>query len=189
MPRTLNALTMAHNFIAKHVKPGDFCIDATAGRGNDSAFLCGLVGPSGRVLAFDIQEEAVAATNALLEERGFSDYGRAVLDSHSHMDTYAAPSSVRCIVFNFGWLPGGRHDLFTHADTSIAAIEQGLSLLGDDGIMSLCIYYGRETGFEERDALLAYLRTIDYRRFTVIVHDFANRPNCPAIPVFITKET
>ena len=27
--------------------------------------------------------------------------------------------------------------------------------------MSLIIYYGRDTGYAERDALLAYLRTID----------------------------
>ena len=91
------------------------------------------------------------------------------------------------ITFNFGWLPGGDHNIFTHADTSIAAIGQGLELLREDGIMSLCIYYGRETGFAERDALLAYLRTIDSKQYTVMICEFANRSNCPPIPVLIWK--
>lgn len=29
--------------------------------------------------------------------------------------------------------------------------------------MSLCIYYGRDCGYEERDALLEFLETIDDR--------------------------
>ena len=66
-------------------------------------------------------------------------------------------------------------------------VRQGLELLREDGIMSLCIYYGRETGFAERDALLAYLRTIDSKQYTVMICEFANRSNCPPIPVLIWK--
>ena len=66
MPSTLNTLALAHRFLEEQVKPGAFCIDATAGRGRDTAFLCSLGGPGGRVLAFDIQEAAVAQTRDLL---------------------------------------------------------------------------------------------------------------------------
>ena len=68
----LNTLGIAHKIIAEHVKPGDLCIDATAGRGHDTAFLCELVGKEGKVLAFDIQQAAVDSTRALLAEKGFS---------------------------------------------------------------------------------------------------------------------
>ena len=68
-----------------------------------------------------------------------------------------------------------------------ASPAEALALLREDGIMSLCIYYGRETGFAERDALLAYLRTIDSRQYTVMICEFANRSNCPPIPVLIWK--
>ena len=54
--------------------------------------------------------------------------------------------------------------------------------------MILCIYYGGDSGFEEKDALLAYLSTIDSRAFTVLVTEFKNRPNNPPIPAFILKE-
>lgn len=61
----INTLRIAHDFLSRKVPEGGFCIDATAGRGNDTAFLCSLVGEKGRVLAFDIQEEAVDSTKAL----------------------------------------------------------------------------------------------------------------------------
>ena len=63
-----------------------------------------------------------------------------------------------------------------------------MKLLKSGGIMTLIIYYGRETGFEERDALLEYLPTIDSSRYTVIEMPFVNRPNCPPIPIVILKD-
>lgn len=176
-----------HHFIAEHVKPGDVCIDATAGNGNDTEFLCRLTGDGGSVLAFDIQQAAVDATSLRLKKNGLSHIGKAILDSHVHMDQYAAPQSVNCIVFNFGYLPGGDHSLSTKPDTSIAAIEAGLTLLVKGGLMSLCIYSGGDSGFEERDALLSYLRTLDSRRYMVVLSDYYNRPNHPPIPVLILK--
>lgn len=184
----LNTLGLAHKFIAEHVKSGGFCIDATAGRGGDTAFLCGLVGKTGKVLAFDIQEDAVKSTKELITQKGYDNIAQVLLESHSNMAAYAQDETVDCIVFNFGWLPGGNHKIFTQPATSIAAIEQGLKLLKQGGIMSLCIYYGGESGFQERDALLEYLKTIDNRAYTVLVTQFYNRPNNPPIPVFITKD-
>ena len=133
-------------------------------------------------------QEALDSTAKLLAERGLSDRARLLLDSHSNMENYAEPETVDCITFNFGWLPAGNHSIFTTPATSIPAIEAGLRLLKPGGIMSLCIYYGRDCGFTERDALLEYLPTIDSKIYTVIVSQFCNRPNNPPIPVFIWKD-
>lgn len=187
MASQFGAVHLAHSFLAENVKPGDICIDCTAGRGNDTAFLCGLVGESGKVVSLDIQQEAVDSTNALLAERGFSHIAEVHLDSHENVDRYAEPETVSAIVFNFGWLPGGDHSINTKKESSIAAIEKGLRLLRPDGVMSLSIYYGRDTGFEERDALLEYLRKLSVKEYTVIISIFANRPNCPPISVRIYK--
>lgn len=43
----LNTLSMVHEFLRRTVKPGDFCIDATAGKGRDTALLCRLTGGCG----------------------------------------------------------------------------------------------------------------------------------------------
>ena len=182
-----SALDIIHKILREHIRPGDICIDATAGRGKDTLFLAELVGVSGKVTAFDIQQEAVESTRSLLHENGMDSRTRVILDSHANMTEYAEPQSVSAITFNFGWLPGGDHNVFTHSDSSIAAIRSGLSLLRDEGIMTLIIYYGRETGFEERDALLKFLPTIDSDIYTVVEMPFVNRTNCPPIPVVILK--
>lgn len=185
--KKLNTLGLAHAFLREQVKPGGFCIDATAGRGHDTALLCELVGDTGKVLAFDVQQQAIDSTNQRLQDLGYQSIGCVVLDSHANMAQYAAPESVDAIVFNFGYLPGGDHTIFTQAKSSIQAIETGLTLLKPHGILCLCIYHGGDTGYEERDALLDYLSTIDSKQYTVLTHFFHNRPNDPPIPVFIYK--
>lgn len=182
----LNALGLVHKMLADHVPVGGFCIDATAGKGRDTCFLCDLVGPHGQVLAFDIQPAAVEATCQLLEDNGCRQ-AHVFLDSHIHMDKYAQPETADAIVFNFGWLPGGDHQIFTHADTSLAAIEKSLSLLKPGGLLALCLYSGGANGFSEREAVLDYVRQLDDRMYTVLITDFANRPNTPPLPIFIWK--
>lgn len=186
--RRLNTLALAHTFLAENIAAGSFCIDATAGRGNDTAFLCELVGEEGKVLAFDIQQAALDSTNALLAAKGYQGRAQVILDSHANLASYAAPGTVDAIVFNFGYLPGGDHRIYTQPESSIAAIAQSLLLLKEHGVLCLCIYYGGDTGYQERDALLAYLQTIDPKRYTVLTNQFYNRPNDPPIAAFIFKD-
>ena len=182
----LNTLSMVHEFLKQHVAPGAFCIDATAGEGRDTALLCRLAGESGRVLAFDIQPDATAQTKALLAAEGLN--AEVILDTHAHMEQYAAPETVDCVVFNFGRLPGGDPAVFTRAESSVAAINAGLRLLKPGGVMAIALYYGKENGYGERDAILAHLQTLDDRRFSVLCCDWANRRNDPPMPIFIWKE-
>ena len=182
----LNTLGVAHDFIRRYVQPGAHCIDATAGKGRDTALLCRLAGEVGQVLAFDIQPDAIRQTRLLLETEGLTN-ARLILDSHSNMERYAEPESIDCIVFNFGRLPGGDPTVFTTEKTSVPAIEAGLRLLKPGGVMSLSIYYGGPNGYSERDALLAYLASLDDRKVTVLTASWANRPNDPPIPVFLWK--
>lgn len=182
----LNTLSMVHEFLKQHVAPGAFCIDATAGKGRDTALLCRLAGESGRVLAFDIQPDATAQTKALLAAEGLN--AEVILDTHAHMEQYAAPETVDCVVFNFGRLPGGDPAVFTRAESSVAAINAGLRLLKPGGVMAIALYYGKENGYGERDAILAHLQTLDDRRFSVLCCDWANRRNDPPMPIFIWKE-
>lgn len=181
----LNTLGVVHEFLRRSVQPGALCIDATAGKGRDTALLCRLAGQEGRVLAFDIQPQAIAATRALLESEGLT--AQLIHDSHANMARYAEEQTVDCVVFNFGRLPGGDPHIFTQADSSLAAIDAGLRLLKPGGVMAIALYYGGENGYTERDAVLAHLKTLDDRRFTVLSCDWANRKNDPPLPVLIWK--
>lgn len=181
-----NTLAMVHAFLRKEVRPGAVCIDATAGKGRDTALLCRLAGETGRVLAFDIQEEAVAQTRALLASEGLR--AEVLLDNHAHMGRYLPPESVDCIVFNFGRLPGGDPKIFTQADTSVEAIRVGLELLRPGGVLAIALYYGGENGYEERDRILQYLEKVDQRCCSVLACRWLNRRGDPPMPVFVWKE-
>lgn len=182
----LNTVYLAQDWMKRFIHSGDLCIDATAGRGNDTAFLCELVGETGKVIAFDVQEEAILSTQTLLKEKGYE--AEVYLESHTQMGNYASPMSVAGIMFNFGYLPGGDHQICTHKEESIKAIEVALNLIKVQGVIGLCIYHGGDTGFEEKHAIMEFLKTIDSKKYTVLVHDFYNRPNYPPLFVGIIRD-
>lgn len=177
-----------HSFIKQQVKPGDLCIDATMGNGNDTLLLCQLAGPEGHCISFDIQETALSHTKSLLDAKGIpgSSY-TLLLKSHESISAYAQPESVSCIVFNLGYLPTGDHMLATKPSSTLIGIRQGLSLLKPGGLMTVCIYSGGDSGFEERDAVLDYVKGLDPKQFLVIVSEYYNRPKNPPIPVLIIR--
>ncbi len=183
-----NSLGLTHAFMTRYVRPGDLCIDATAGKGRDTALLARLTGPAGRVIALDIQPQALEATRRLAEEAGVSPWVETRLLDHARIGEAAAPGSVSCIVFNLGWLPGGDHAVHTQRETTLRALNQSLDLLRPGGVLSLCIYYGKENGYGERDAVLAWLEGLDDRLYNILVLTFPNRKNDPPIPVFLLKE-
>ena len=97
----------------------------------------------------------------------------------------AEQSPASCSIF--GYLPSGDHSLATRSETSIPAVLTGLKLLKPDGLMSLCIYSGGDTGFREKEDLLKLLKGLDCRKYLVIVSSYFNRPNHPPLPVLIRK--
>lgn len=180
--QNMNALRLTHEVLRAKVKADDVVIDATAGRGYDTSFLCEL---SNNVTAFDIQQEAIDSAAALLRSRGQS--ARLILDSHENMAQYFDEESVSAIVFNLGYLPKGDHRIFTQFKSTRKAIESGLKLLKSGGLMCVCVYYGGDSGYEERDALLPYLMSLDDQKYQVTAASFLNWTNDPPIPVFIEK--
>ena len=90
-------------------------------------------------------------------------------------------------MFNLGYLPKGDHKISTKSESTINAISKGLDLLKPGGVMSICIYSGKDSGFEEKENVLSYLKQLDKNKYQVIVNQFYNRPNNPPIPVFIIR--
>ena len=187
MDFSFNALGLSHKFISENVKEGSFCIDGTAGRGRDTLFLSKLVGENGSVLSFDIQEEAIKSTKELLKKENRNNV-TVIHSCHSKIDQYAEKNTADAVMFNFGWLPGGDHNIFSLGETSVKAIEKGLEILKPGGVMSLCIYCGKETGFDEKKTLLDFAYSLDQKKYSVLLNDFINRRGNPPIAVFILKE-
>ena len=185
--KNLQITAYMQHFIRQQVMPGDICMDATMGNGNDTALLSRLAREKGQVIAFDIQKQALEHTAERLRKDNCPENYELILDSHENMLNYAEPETVSCITFNLGYLPGGDHSIATRADSSKKAVETGLHLLKKGGLMTLCIYSGGDTGFQERDAMLAFIRQLDPHKYLVIQSEYVNRPNDPPISVLIIK--
>lgn len=155
MKRSYQITEFCHHFLQDYIMEGDCCVDATAGNGRDTEFLCHMSGAKGKVYAFDIQKEALGYTRQRLEEAALLERAVLIEDGHEHMRDYIN-EPVSAIIFNFGYLPGGNHQIATRPETSIEAVRQGLELLKLGGVMNLCIYSGGDTGYEEKDTLLLF---------------------------------
>lgn len=188
MAQSIHTISLLHTWIKEKVMPGALCIDATAGKGKDTVLLAELVGAQGKVIAMDIQQDAINATELNLKKKSLNHRVQLVLDSHANIQKYAEVESVDCITFNLGYLPGGDHRISTQAESTIVALEQSMRLLKPLGIITLAIYHGGDTGFAERDAVLEWLKTVDHTQYTVMMTTFYNRPNYPPLAVCIIRE-
>lgn len=175
-----------HHILEEYIEEGDVCVDATAGNGGDTEFLCRKVGKRGRVYAFDIQEEAIRHTKERLQKAELARRAELILDGHEKLQNYVN-EEVKVITFNFGYLPGGDHKIATKASTSIEAIGAGLKLLKKGGVISLCIYSGGDTGYTEKEAILAYLKELNAKKWLVMTNEYYNRRKDPPLPVFIYR--
>lgn len=183
----VNALSVVHSFWRSHLRAGDFAVDATAGNGYDTALLCRLVGPSGRVLALDIQQQAVDATNARLARLGLAGVGQAVRASHAGLAALVPSESAGAVVFNLGYLPGGDHSLFTVPQTTLPALRAALAVIRPGGFITVCAYSGKAQGTQERDAVLAWADALDCNRYKVHKELFAHRAAYPPIALCIVR--
>lgn len=156
MTPALRPTRQAHHEIAAAVREGDLAIDATAGNGHDTVFLAERVGESGKVLAFDIQTEAIAAARARVEAAGLGGRVEFIHGSHVAMADHAVPGSVAAVMFNLGYFPGGDHAVITRTAGTLAALEAALSLLKPGGVLTVVCYPGHPGGDEESAAVLEW---------------------------------
>lgn len=182
-------LPFTRSLIEKVVQPGDVAVDATMGNGHDTLFLAKLVGPTGTVLAYDIQASALETTKNRLEREGVLNRVRLYKKGHEtvgeELSQLARPISAA--MFNLGYLPGSDKTVVTKPATTLAALEAIAPFLKRDGIITVVIYTGHAGGEEEAEAILTRLSRWDHKHFHVLQYRFLNRPNHPPFLVAIQK--
>jgi len=146
------AVALAHFFLRQYLRPGARAVDATCGNGHDTLLLAELVGPTGRVWGFDIQPEALQATGARLAVSGCRERVELIGSGHERLADYVQ-ESVRAVVFNLGYLPGGDKAVITRPSSTLSALDQALQLLAPGGVIVVVIYPGHPGGAEEAAAV------------------------------------
>lgn len=159
---------IAHEKWGEVIQLGDRVVDATVGNGHDTLFLAGLVGAKGQVAGFDIQSEALHSTGLKLEDAGC----RGPVDlfelGHEQMGKVLKiwQGTVRAVVFNLGYLPGGDHAVITKLETTLIALDAAQELLRPGGVLSVMLYHGHPGGQEEMEAVLSWSKRLNggYKR-------------------------
>jgi tRNA A58 N-methylase Trm61 len=183
-------LPFAKSLLEKAVNSGDVVVDATLGNGHDTLFIANLVGESGRVYGFDVQEEAIHTSLEKLNKQGIAD--RVTIFHAGHEQLYnlipvGHRGKIKAAIFNLGYLPGSDKSIVTRPDTTISAIEQLLEIMTPEGLIILVIYHGHAEGAIERDALLTYCQEIDQKKAHVLQYRFINQLNNPPFIVAIER--
>ena len=162
-----------HEIISTYLNPGDLAIDCTMGNGYDTLFLKNIVGESGQVISFDIQDEAIINTERLIGKD--SKNVELHLNSNVNIDKYVR-EEASVIVYNLGYLPNSSHDITTEAEDIIKSISKSMELIKVGGLISIMTYSGHDDGKEE-SVILEFLAKVDKSRFEVITIYETNKIN------------
>ncbi len=176
-----------HQIIAEYVKEGDQVVDATLGNGWDTLKLCQLVGPTGKVIGFDIQEEAIENSKKRIEEAGFSERVELHCCSHEHVNSYVM-NPIKAFMMNLGYLPGGEKSIVTCKDSTIKAISALTELLSSGGVGTILVYYGHEGGPEEKHAVETFMANMPSNWGQITRMEIVNRKNTPPILYILEKK-
>lgn len=182
----INSVELSKRVCELKLQDGDIAVDCTMGNGNDTAFLCHLVGENGKVYAFDIQESAIINTREKLLKLGVLERAKLILDGHENLDQYVK-ESVKLIIFNLGYLPKGDHKITTKKETTLEAVKKSLDLLGPNGIILLVVYPGHISGKEEKEVLESFTSKLNQKEYTVAKLNFLNQVNNPPELICIEK--
>ncbi len=181
-----NAIEISKGICKSKLKNGDIAVDCTMGNGNDTAFLCSLVGEKGKVYAFDIQEEALINTSKRLEALNFLERTKLICDGHQNIDKYLM-GNVKLVIFNLGYLPKGNHEITTTKETTIEAVQKCLGMLEPNAVILIIIYTGHENGKIEKEALESFSSTLNQKEYNVAKISFTNQINNPPELICIEK--
>ncbi len=181
--RPASAVEWARSFVAPALKKGSVAVDATAGKGNDTLFLAESVGSTGKVFAFDIQEQALQKTREKLHLAGVADRVVLLLENHRQMKKYISVA-LDAVMFNLGYLPGSDRSVVTEPANTVGAMVSALEMLSAGGRMSVVVYTGHPGAAAEVRSIAVLAATLD-SSFTVLKTTFWNGPlHAPEIYFF-----
>lgn len=185
-----SVLQQAKLILRERVATGGVAVDATVGNGHDTLFLAELVGETGHVYGFDIQQSALDSAKIRFSDAGLDDRVSLLHAGHERMGEVLpaeVKGQIQAVTFNLGYLPGGDKTVVTRSGTTIQALSSALEWLAPGGIITAVLYNGHPGGQEEQDEVLRWARTLDQRTVQVLWYQFLNQHNNPPSLLAISK--
>jgi len=181
----LSVLSQAQRWVKDRVQPGDIVVDATAGNGSDTLFLARSAGAEGTVYTFDIQVEALENTQRRLDTYSEKSALASVNLIHAGHETMAdvvppqAHGRIAAVMFNLGYLPGASTTVITQPTSTLTALESALSMLRNDGIVTVVVYPGHVGGKVEADAVRAWASSLSPAVAQAVIYEFPQKVASP----------
>lgn len=175
-------LELAHHYWQKVVLREDIVIDATCGNGHDTLFLAKL--RPGKLYSMDIQPEALQATTTLLNEHLKEEEKKGIVleeRCHSGFAEELLPGTVKLIVYNLGYLPGGNKQRTTLCETTLRSLQAAIKLIKPGGLISVTCYPGHAEGEKEEAALLTWAAHLKRQEWSCCHHRWINRDKAPSL--------
>ncbi len=151
---------LLHVLLQKVICKGDCVVDATAGNGHDTVFLAEAVGDGGKVIAIDIQAEAIESTRQRLQEIQLDRRVELHQASHAEIGRLVTVGSATVIVFNLGYLPGSDRALITQSETTLSALSASVVVLKKGGVLAVVCYPDHAGGDDEAARVVGFLREL-----------------------------
>ena len=173
-----------HHILTNHLKEGNQAIDATAGNGYDTLFLAEQVGPSGKVIAIDIQDCAIRSTREKLESAGLIDRVKLVTDDHAtalRKLIEANREKIAAITFNLGYLPGSDKSIQTYAKNTEEALATSIQLLTIGGYLCVTAYRGHSGGTAEAETVESFMRESEKQGHAVDCYEVESSNSPPIL--------
>lgn len=152
-PQRVSVTLAAHTAVTSAVRPGDSVIDATAGNGHDTLFLARQVGQTGRVVAMDIQTEAIESTRKRLDAASVSNVELRLTSHENISECGISKGAVAAVMFNLGYLPGSDRSITTQTQSTTRSIRRAAEMLRQGGILTIIGYRGHSGGRDETEAV------------------------------------
>jgi methylase of polypeptide subunit release factors len=147
---------ISHLLLKNHISIGDLVIDATCGNGFDTLFLASLVGSTGIVHAYDIQEQAINNAKNITKE-----YNNIIFhhESHENIDL----ENIKAVIFNLGYLPKGDKSITTTYESTKKIITKLVNSFDKNKKMLILIvvYVGHNEGEKESNWLEEFTSSLD----------------------------
>ena len=194
---------IAQKHWSKILSAGDVVIDATAGNGHDTLNLVRQISwvGGGMLTACDVQKSAIESSKALLRtqllmqiieensnrwiciplDKESQQSGSVILDWHlgCHLQLMRGlmRASIKLVVFNLGYLPGGDKSITTLSSVTIATLRESTEALEPGGTISVTCYPGHDEGKDEEQAVVSFAAALPQELFSSYWHQWINQRN------------
>lgn len=194
-PNLTRIIPRAHEFVREVLGEGDLAVDLTAGNGHDTLMLAEAVGPTGQVVAFDIQQASIQRTSERLDAAGITPRrieGVGRLEPKDRVGLFLAdhsclaaclPRTPQVVLANLGYLPGSDRTVATRPATTRAALEAAFESLAVGGRVAVVVYVSHDGAALEADTVDALVRQLSPERWQVLETKTVNRPEAPYLIV------